>query len=116
MLISICFTSRPSGVLSIRNITKLNVFMLIIGKTLGGSLISSITTAISFVKIGSQVHSSLNTMRDASSKHHANIAMDGKSKSITRCTTRLCLAKMRSLTVNKLRSVLEALNVPTTTH
>lgn len=118
MPISTSFTSRLSGALLTRSITKLNAFMHITGKTLGESLISSITNAISFAKIGSQEHSSLSITRDASNKHRAPIVTDGKSRSTILCTTRLCLAKKKSPMAKlkaKLRSAQGASSVPTTT-
>lgn len=94
-LIFICFTSRLSGVHSIKSITKRNVFMLITGKTSGESPIFSIINATKLVIIGSQVHSSPNTTKDAQTKHLVNIHTAGRNKSTILCFTKLSLVKRR---------------------
>ena len=64
MKIFLCIILRLNGVHLIKSITKLYVFMLIIGKILEGNQIYFNMIAIKYVKIGKQKNLFQNILKD----------------------------------------------------
>jgi hypothetical protein len=87
MLTSLSFISKQSGVLLQKSITKLHVFMHIIGKT-SEEVHTCLTMMPNFVNNGKVEPSSRNTMRDAMRVKTVITAMGGKRKSFIQLTTR----------------------------
>lgn len=93
MLISICSILKLNGVHSIRNITKHNAIMLIIGKTSEENPISSVITLLIYVLTGKLVHLSASMRKVAFFKLHALDATVGKNKNIILSTIRPSLVQ-----------------------
>jgi hypothetical protein len=99
MQTSICTTLRLNGALIIKNITRLNVIMLITGKILEERLISLSITLFNFARTGKLELSLASMMKDAYYSQHVSSVMDGKSRNTILSTTRLSLAKKRNVVV-----------------
>lgn len=93
---SICFTSRPCGVPTMRLITsETNASLRTTGKTSAASL-SSTSIPETNAQTGDRGSSSINTRMDARMSTSASRATAGRSRSITPRTTSLTPASMES--------------------
>jgi hypothetical protein len=97
MQISLCFISRQSGAHLTRNITKLNVITLIIGKILEENLIFSISMQWSYAKIGKLVLLLLSMRKDVNYRLLVSNPMVGRNMNIILLIIRQKHAKTKNV-------------------